>query len=47
MISGFTTEVIQAPRAPAKPWLTSVATKIPAIMGIGFLKGDVPLVVEG
>ena len=30
--------VIQAPNAPASPWLNKVATRMPAMMGRGFLK---------
>jgi hypothetical protein len=29
--------VIHAPSVPAKPWLTTVAQKMPAMMGNGFL----------
>jgi len=38
MISGLMTDVIHAPKAPANPWLTNVATKMPAMIGKGRLK---------
>ena len=31
-------EVIQAPSAPARPWLTRVASRMPSTIGTGFLK---------
>ena len=36
-ISGLKLAVIHAPSAPANPWLTTVAHKMPAMMGSGFL----------
>jgi hypothetical protein len=38
MVWGPRVVVIQAPNAPAKPWLTMVAKKMPAMMGKGRLK---------
>ncbi len=38
IISALTTAVIHAPRAPARPWLTTVAAKMPRMIGTGFLK---------
>ncbi|MEY3626001.1 MAG: hypothetical protein RL163_500 [Pseudomonadota bacterium] len=35
---GLSTWVIQAPRAPASPWFTRVASKIPNTMGTGLRK---------
>ena len=37
-MSGFNVAVIQAPSAPARPWLTRVAHRMPATIGTGFLK---------
>jgi hypothetical protein len=36
-IPALTELVIQAPSAPAKPWFTSVAARMPKMMGTGFL----------
>src|SRR3990167_5942916 len=36
--SGLKVVVIQVPRAPARPWLSTVATRMPRMMGSGFLK---------